>query len=503
MGNAAVRAALASIAAALLVCAALAGQERARIGRESAVPVHLADGAEERMPAAGLIEHGRRLFSASWNEEDGAGRPLTRGTGEPLRDPSRPLRGARAFNRFSGPDANSCRGCHNAPFGIAGGNGDFVTSGLSAAETFDFVTFDPRRPGERALAAIGNARTTPGLFGAGYLEMLARQLTLELQRTRDLVRPGESRPLAAEGISFGTISRRRDGSWNTAGVEGLPARSIEVTGRLAKPSLTIQPWRQSVPVTSLRELTNTAYNQHLGIQTSERFGTGADADGDGVVDEMTRADVTAVVLFLATLPVPGRVIPNDPAVEAAVEEGEQTFERIGCATCHVPALRLERRHWIYSEAVPPGAKAGTRRPRDVRVDLTSASLPQPRLTPPSAAAEAIDVPAYTDFKLHDITDPADATAGATRRFLTRRLWGAGNQSPYFHHGAFTTIRRAVLAHSGEALEQRLAFERLEAPAQDAVIEFLKSLQVLPPSARAAIVDERGQPRAWPRARQVR
>lgn len=490
---------------ALLLCVALAAQDRARLGRESAVATHLKDGEEFRTSVTALIEHGRTLFTANWTEEDGAGRPLTRGTGEPLTDTSRPLRGARAFNRFSGPDANSCRGCHNSPFGMAGGNGDFVTSGLSSAERFDFVTFEQGRAAERSLTAVGNVRTTPGLFGAGYLEMLARQLTTELQRTRDLMPRGESRRLVAGGISFGTLARRRDGTWDTDGVEGLPPRSLETPGASAKPSLTIEPWRQSDTVTSLRDLTNTAFNQHLGIQTIERFGAGADTDGDGVINELTRADVTAVVLFLATLPVPGRVIPNDPAIERAIADGERNFDRIGCATCHVPSLRLERTQWLYS----PGPFAPNRtqrrtRTRPLQVDLTSPSLPQPRLTPASADAATIEVPAYTDFKLHDISDPDDpAPADGNRRFLTRRLWGVGNQSPYFHHGAFTTLRRAVLAHSGEAKPQRLAFERLASSEQDALIEFLKSLQVLPPSAAARVIDEHGRPKAWAPARPPR
>jgi CxxC motif-containing protein (DUF1111 family) len=125
------------------------------------------------------------------------------------------------------------------------------------------------------------------------------------------------------------------------------------------------------------------------------------------------------------------------------------------------------------------------------------------------------VPAYSDLKLHDITDPADvaarepldmnhpsgspAAAAGNRRFITPRLWGVGNQAPYFHHGLFTTMREAVLAHAGEALEQRRAFQRLAAEEQDALIEFLKSLQVLRPSSRTLIVDERGESKRWPPA----
>ena len=40
-------------------------------------------------------------------------------------------------------------------------------------------------------------------------------------------------------------------------------------------------------------------------------------------------------------------------------------------------------------------------------------------------------------------------AGNTK-FLTRKLWGAANEPPYFHHGQFTTMREAILAHAGEA-----------------------------------------------------
>jgi len=70
-----------------------------------------------------------------------------------------------------------------------------------------------------------------------------------------------------------------------------------------------------------------------------------------------------------------------------------------------------------------------------------------------------------------------------QRFLTKRLWGAANEPPYFHHGLFTTLREAILAHSGEALQQRRAFESLSGDERDAVVEFLKSLQVLPPGTK--------------------
>src|SRR5579859_2690223 len=158
------------------------GKPERQLGLEVAVPRHLADGEEFRLPIEDLLRHGKLLFDANWTDQDGGGRPTTKGTGRPLSDPSRPLVGSRAFNRISGPDANSCAGCHNAPYGISGGGGDFVTNVFVLAQRFDFVSFDREDavPTKGAadedqapvtLQDVGNSRRTTGMFGAGYLEM--------------------------------------------------------------------------------------------------------------------------------------------------------------------------------------------------------------------------------------------------------------------------------------------------------------------------------------------
>jgi hypothetical protein len=66
-----------------------------------------------------------------------------------------------------------------------------------------------------------------------------------------------------------------------------------------------------------------------------------------------------------------------------------------------------------------------------------------------------------------------------------------------HHGKFTTAREAVEAHNGEALLQRKTFDALPAEQQNELIEFLKSLQVLPANAKSLVVDESGNPKRWP------
>ena len=341
--------------------------------------------------------------------------------------------------------------------------------------------------------------------------MLAREITAELQLIRNCIQPGQKRALVSKGISFGQLSRNRDGSWDVSQVAGLPAESLLSTppiDPLSPPSLIIRPWHQAGAVISLREFTNNAFNQHHGMQPVERFGRDNDPDGDGVANELTQADITAVTLFQAVMAVPGHVIPSNPEIVRAVTAGERLFRQIGCVDCHVPTLPLGKRSWVYTEPNPynpPGnlrVRTGT---GTVGISLLDSRLPQPRLKPLTRDADVIDVPLYTDFRLHDICEPGDPNREAldqnqpawspkfrvgNRRFLTARLWGAANQPPFFHHGRFTTLRESVLAHHGEAEYTRDTFLSSSEYQRNSLIEFLKTLQVLPPGTRNTVVDEK-------------
>jgi hypothetical protein len=396
-----------------------------------------------------------------------------------------------------------------------------VTNVFVLAQRFDFVTLNAMDGSATGGArdelgrlvdvqSVGNERATVGMFGAGYIEMLAREMTAELQRLRDRIAPGQTSRLAAKGVWFGYLSQSPDGRWDTSKVEGLPAASLVTGGPSSPPSLIIRPFHQAGRVISLREFSNNAYNHHHGIQTEERFGAGQDPDGDGFVDEMTRADVTAVSVYQAALPVPGRVIPRDRRVETAVLRGEHLFDAIGCSSCHTPTLPLTNAGNKFTEPNPYNPP-GNLRPGDTpvfTVDLADPRLPQPRLRPD--ANGVVQVPAYTDLKLHDLCDgpndpniePLDMQRApgsseffaGNRKFLTKRLWGAASEPPYFHHGRFTTLREAILAHGGEGGTSRHAFLSLPQEEQNAVIEFLKSLRILPAGTKHLVVDENGNPR---------
>lgn len=498
------------------IAPSLAQSQGEAIGREVAIPRHLQDGEEYEIPARQVIDFGKKLFTAMWTIQEGAGRPMTKGTGAPLSDPSEPLVFPRNFNRISGPDTSSCSGCHNKP--LIGGGGDIVGNVFVLGQRFDFATFNQRDtvPTDGAvdemgnpvfLQTIANSRKTIGMFGSGFIEMLARQITTDLLAIRDSTPPGGSSPLVSKGISFGTIKHNSDGTWDTSQCEGLAAPSMATTTAASPPSLIIRPFSQAANIISLRQFTNNAFNQHHGIQSEERFGVGVDADGDGFVNELTRADVTAVTVFQATLAVPGRMISSDPEVRAAVVNGEKRFQQIGCTGCHIPSLPLNNQGWIYSEPNPYNP-SGNMRVGDaptLSVDLTRNDLPTPRLEPVKGV---VNVPAYTDFRVHDITtgpgdpnkEPLDMNQPAgtpaffagNSKFITRKLWGIANQHPFGHHGLYTTMREAVLAHAGEAQASGTAFRALPEYDQDSIIEFLKSLQILPEGAKSLCVDENGK-----------
>ncbi len=431
-----------------------------------------------------LLEKGEDLFVAKFNKYDGQGRPATTGGGAARVAGSAPL-----FLRTSAPDSNACAGCHNDPF--IGAAGDIVANVFVLAQTLDPVT-------ESVSAQFSNNRNTLGMHGAGPVEMLAREMTTDLIYIRSLAASEASanhgnvtKKLVSKGVEFGYITAHPDGTFDTSAVQGVDA------------NLVIKPFHQKGVVVSLREFSNNAYNHHHGMQSTERFGvarTGShDFDKDGVEDELTVGDITAASIWQAALATPGQVIPNDPEVARAIIMGERLFTGIGCGDCHVPSMVLNNP--VFSEPNPYNP-AGNLVPSEtsatVDFDMTERGFGN-RLER-RYDGKAV-VRAFTDLKRHNLCD-ADydhfcnekvVQAGVpTEQFLTRKLWDAGNTAPYGHVGDLTTMTEAIHFHGGEARGQRDAYFAMDAEEQAYVIEFLKSLQILPDDAEGPIVDENGK-----------
>ncbi|MBI2884128.1 MAG: hypothetical protein HYY11_09555 [Candidatus Methylomirabilis oxyfera] len=423
-----------------------------------------------------FIEAGSKCFTARFNRLDGQGRPAATGDSKPTKRDSYV---APAFIRTSGPDANSCDGCHNQP--RVGGSGDVVANVFTQAQFLDPVT-------ESVSARLSNERNTPGLMGTGAIEMLAREMTADLIEIREsAMRLAHSSgtnatlPLMTKGVSFGSIKVRHDGTIDGSAIQGVD------------PDLVIKPFGRKGVAISLREFTINAMNHHHGMQAVERFGwprTGqADFDEDSVPVELTVGDITACTIFQATLPVPGRVIPTDPSRQQAIERGERLFTRSGCASCHIPSLILNDRFFLEPN---PYNRPGNLRPHHVlrpfRFDMTEDG-PGPHLE--TTASGGAVVRAFTDLKRHRICDEEEPffcnerlrqDGVRTDEFLTSRLWDVGSSAPYGHRGDLTMITEAILHHGGEARGSRDAFARLSTEEQAGIIEFLLSLQVVPEGA---------------------
>ena len=165
------------------------------------------------------------LFSLSFNELDGLGRPESSGTAKKRSRRESP----QNFNRISGPDANSCVACHNLP--KVGGGGDNSNNVFGLASDVDFATLEGSVGSEddsSSVLDITNERNTVGIFGDGLVELLAREMTSELltivEQAR-LISETDNAPhkadLITKGINFGYIIALPNGYIDTAHIDGV------------------------------------------------------------------------------------------------------------------------------------------------------------------------------------------------------------------------------------------------------------------------------------------
>jgi hypothetical protein len=208
------------------------------IGDGPVITQHLDEHKIERgeVPLQQVIDAGAFLFSAKFNTFDGQGRPGTTGGGA-----ARVSGSAPRFIRTSAPESNSCAGCHNDP--NPGGAGDIVANVFVLAQTLD-----PVNPSVDA--QFSDERNTLGMNGSGLIEMLAREMTDELQAVRagavaDAKASGGlvTRPLVTKGVSFGSISAAPSGTLDTTKVVGVDADLEARRAGLHGPQ-TSQPLRQ-------------------------------------------------------------------------------------------------------------------------------------------------------------------------------------------------------------------------------------------------------------------
>ncbi len=436
---------------------------------------------------AQLIDLGRALFLRSFSLAEGFGNGLESVDGTMAGD--RPPPNMRRFQqgRFGGPDATGCFNCHWK--GGFAGAGDRADNAFLFGDGDDVDSHDQRNP--------------PSLWGAGWTEIIAREMTVELRTQVDgaiATSRAERRNvivnLEAKGVPFGIATAAFEADEVTvdlSGVEGVDQ------------DLVIKPfgWRGTSP--TLRDFAASSLHFHLNLQSEELVagaleGDGAqlgegpnsdDPDNDGVVREFTEGQLTALVLFLATLDTPGVHVPTQggfiPGVftselevvdsqEFTVRwlEGANVFQDIGCSGCHKPLMAV-------SDPVYRTTPALSGIPYEV--DLSEGSA-RPR---PARGEDGLwMVPAFSDFKRHRMGEHlagvhADNGVEADT-YLTRRLWGVANTRPYLHDGRAANFDEAIAAHAGEGSEAAgpaQAFSELSEGRKASLRVFLLSLRRAP------------------------
>jgi hypothetical protein len=430
------------------------------------------------------IRRGRQIFQRKFTRAQGQGPRTNDGVSVPLdptgaglvADPS-PIAGL----------ADSCAGCHGRPRGSAGHGGDVFT-----------------RP---------DSRDAPHLFGLGIQEMLGDEITSDLRQTRSdaqalaaALGSAQTLPLSSKGISYGSITANPDGSVDTSGVVGVNA------------DLRVRPFFAQGGTISIREFLVGAFNAEMGVEAFDPDlqsasshgvvitpagmvldgtkdtveGTVAqsltdDPDGDGVVNELPQSIVDFEEFYLLNY--------FRPAVGRQTTEstlGRIVFNQIGCGSCHISNLTIDRDRRVADVDTSYNAAQGnpfnhlfaTATPRLTAVDDLSGfpTIKNPSLQP------FLVRNFFADLKRHDVGKnfyERNFNGTLTAQFVTEPLWGVATTAPYGHDGRTGNLEEVILRHGGEALTARNAFAALPATAQSWVQAFLGTLVLFAPDDTAS------------------
>ena len=191
---------------------------------------------------------------------------------------------------------------------------------------------------------------------------------------------------------------------------------------------------------------------------------------------------------------------------ADVRHGRKVFEETGCATCHIPNLRIQRDRRVadVETVFDPVNGNFNRLFATARLLLANpSSIGQAGARKFPAIQPFLVENIYTDFKRHDLGPGFhERNYDGTLRteFLTTPLWGVGSTPPYGHDGRSINLTEVILRHGGEAQAARDAFAVSSRSERDAVIAFLNSLIIFPPDDTASNLDPGDRPPGFPQFR---
>lgn len=424
------------------------------------------------------VRRGRQLFQRKFTHAQGLGPNVGDG------------RGNINVNLAIGAGlVDSCAGCHGRPKGSAGFGGDVVT-----------------RP---------DSRDAPHLFGLGLKEMLGDEITTDLRNLRtsainEARSTGRnvSKALISKGIRYGTITATPTGAVDTSQVDGVDT------------DLRVRPFFHHGGTFAIREFVVGAFNDEMGLQafdpdllnasinrlrrvtpsgmvldgSRDKFNipssrsTTDDPDGDGVVNEVPTSLVDFMEFYLLNYfkPATGRT-------SSSTSTGLQVFQSIGCTTCHIQNLTVNRDRRVADLDTQIDSRGGFNSLFATAVpSFTSVSdgTSFPPLKKPNEGSFVVRN-FFSDLKRHDLgTNFYERNYDGTFRkeFLTTPLWGVGSTGPYGHDGRSMTLMDVIFRHGGEALTARNNFANLSDFNQEALLAFLQSLVLFPPDDTASTLD---------------
>ena len=241
--------------------------------------------------------------------------------------------------REGGANATSCISCHSAPF--ANGAGGIAMN----------VVLDPDHTGDPSQYL---ERNTTSLFALSIPQRLAEEMSVELYLQREGARQlacskgAATVALVAKEIEFGTLSLTR--------INADPCEINTDTSQLAgiDADLVVRPFGWKGNHATIRSFTRGAAHNELGLQATELVGA-QDGDYDGVINELSVGDVTALTLYMAALERPVStvelaeigIIDLTDVQSADIAAGKHLFATVGCSSCHVPSMTVANP--IFSE----------------------------------------------------------------------------------------------------------------------------------------------------------
>jgi hypothetical protein len=319
--------------------------------------------------------------------------------------------------------------------------------------------------------------------------------------------------LTSKGIGFGSITALPNGTLSTSGVQGVD------------PDLRVRPFFAHGGTFSIREFAVGAFKDEMGLEAVDPdllaahggarvvtpsglvldgsldvikappvTSASEDGDGDGVVNEIPTSIVDFMEFYLLNYFPPATYQPN------SVNAGLVLFNNISCGTCHIQNLQInhDRRVANVDTAFDPVHGIFNR----LFSSVSSLALTMddgsgfPPLRQPSGAPFLVQN-IFTDFKRHDLGDALyerNYDGSIHKQFMTKALWGVGNEAAFGHDGRSINLSEIILRHGGEAQASAAKFAQLGDGAKSKIEDFLKTLVLFPPDDTASNLDP-GDPTA--------